>query len=449
MPITAPRKSSHKSRVYQKNYQLGYKKGYEEGCSIGQGSFNTLFEGTSIIIPTYNKVNYLRECIDSIQTHTDTPYEIIVVDNASTDETVKYLLELTGEVRYAIHDKNRGFSGAVNTGLMMAKGKTIVILNNDVLVTPNWLRNMLTCLFSDERIGIVGPITNYISGEQKIEAPYETIEEMFSFAVQHNVPDHSKWQYTDRLLGFCLLFRRNLLEQTGYLDEGFEIGNFEDDDWTVRVRLQGKSLVICRDVFIHHYGSVSIKELGYRFKDINDRNQSYFSNKWGNVYHLLHRVKLILDDHPYSIPPNRNMTHFYPSHVIVQGIGDRLFWIEGGSKHLIQGDISYSSVRISQFDLRNWENGPEIAAETVLLKLSSFMVEDGSGRRNQDGQLLEAEDGSIYQILGRQRRLIINPYAAERWILQHRSRILLANADIEQYEEGLPIIAPPQLKGPF
>ena len=223
-----------------------------------------LFEGVSIIIPTYNQREYALKCVSSIEKHTPAPYEIIVVDNGSKDGTAEAMLRKGGMVRVAALEVNRGFAGGVNQGLMMARGRHIVVLNNDTLVTPGWLDNMMACLDSDPEIGLVGPVTNYIGGDQQIDVPYSEVQDMWSFAARHNRPDPGKHRVTERLVGFCWLFSRDLLERVGYLDEGYAVGNFEDDDWMIRVKLAGYKLAVAGDAFIHHFGSVSMKALGNR-----------------------------------------------------------------------------------------------------------------------------------------------------------------------------------------
>ncbi|MDG0790586.1 glycosyltransferase family 2 protein [Cohnella ginsengisoli] len=261
-------------------YQDGYGNGYREGVQAGISSFDTLFEGTSIIIPTFNQRELLGKCINSIVRHTQPAYEIIVIDNGSTDGTAEYLARLGGTVRYRVLERNRGFAGACNIGLMMAKGRTLMLLNNDTLVTKNWLANLLACLDSDPGIGAVGPVTNYIGGEQQIRVPYTNVHDMQSFASGFNRHDPGRWQETDRLVGFCVLMRRETFLRIGYLDEGFEFGNFEDDDWDTRVRLLGQRLVIAGDTFIHHFGSVSIRALGDDFLRVHAANERYYIDKW-------------------------------------------------------------------------------------------------------------------------------------------------------------------------
>lgn len=211
-------------------YEHGYAAGYAHGIVEGKRSFGAGFEGTSIIIPTYNRKDLLAECLDRIEAHTAPPYEVIVVDNGSDDGTVDEVRRRRNRVRLAVHPQNLGFARAVNTGLMMAKGQTIVLLNNDVLVTERWLDQLLGCL-KLTGAAAVGPVTNYIGGDQQIDVPYEDVAEVPAFAAAYNAPDPRKWREVNRLVGFCLLFPRSTLEQAGYFDEGYVIGNYEDDDW--------------------------------------------------------------------------------------------------------------------------------------------------------------------------------------------------------------------------
>lgn len=255
---------------------------------------------------------------------------------------------------------------------MMAKGQTICILNNDILVTPNWLSNLLNCLQSDDKIGMVGPVTNFISGEQLIEVPYQSIEDMYSFAATHNVPNAGKWQGTDRIVGFCLIFRRELFEATGYLDEGFEIGNFEDEDYVLRVRLNGRKLVIARDTFIHHYGSVTIRELGDQIESINDKNAAFFRDKWGNSFNLVQRAREANGGSGLA-----RCHDFYPTHVAVTGLTDTVYWVEHGTKYPLAGHIGVPIVTVSQIDLRGWPTGPVMDA--------GLPVTNGSANPNRMG----------------------------------------------------------------
>jgi hypothetical protein len=89
---------------------------------------------TSIVIVTYNEIAFTRQCLDSIRLLTDEPFEIIVVDNGSTDGSVEYLRAMA-DVRLIENDSNRGFPAAANQGIAIAAGKNVLLLNNDVVVT--------------------------------------------------------------------------------------------------------------------------------------------------------------------------------------------------------------------------------------------------------------------------------------------------------------------------
>lgn len=231
---------------------------------------------TSIIIPNYNGKSLLQNCIRSIKQHTHTPYEIIVVDNGSNDGSLAFCYE--EQVKFISFPINHGFPKACNAGMKLAKGEALMLLNNDTIVTTNWLDNMLRCLYSQENIGIVGPLTNHASGQQKIKEPFTTIEEMAEMINQVNP---SRWFEIHRIVGICMLFKRSLLSSVGYLDEQFSPGHYEDDDYCYRARLAGYRLMVAGDVFIYHEGSASFgKERTRDIKQLLSRNKQRFMNKW-------------------------------------------------------------------------------------------------------------------------------------------------------------------------
>lgn len=445
----APRAAKPSSDASLARYRLGFGAGFEEGQRAGHESFDTLFDGTSIIIPTYNQAKYLKSCIESISEHTDLPYEIIIVDNGSTDETERYLKQVGTEVRYKILADNHGFAGAVNIGLMMSKGTTLLLLNNDTLVTPNWLDNMLACLNSDDRVGMVGPVTNYISGDQRIDVPYTDISDMLEFARLYNEPNSAKWARTDRLTGFCLLFKRELLEKVGYLDEGYAIGNFEDDDLNVRVRLMGYSLAIAKDSFIHHFGSVSMKAV-QSFEHVNDRNMRFYMDKWGNPHEWIHKLNewrcTAAEQHP-TVKPTGEQTDFYPqSGVMVENLRGERFWLDNSKRHPLEGDLTLPlhTVRLSQLDLRKYPIGPAVAGDDSMLLTSVYA--SASPSAIGDFYLASGPDGTRYWIEGGVKRRFVSAVAAASWGLDSRPAVRIAEHDLASMQEGLPIIAPVLLR---
>lgn len=236
----------------------------------------------SIILVTYNKLQYNKECIESIRTYTkSSQYELIVVDNNSTDGTREWLTEQS-DIKLALNDKNEGFIRGCNVGIQLArKDNDILLLNNDTVVTPKWLENLKECLDSNENIGIVGPMTNYSISEQVVQRNYNTIDEMIKFAANYNTSSGEGWEEKIFLMGFCILVKRKAFEKAGlYLDELFSPGYYEDNDLCIRINQQGYKAYLCRNTFIHHYGSVSFKEMdGTNILMENSRWKFY--HKWG------------------------------------------------------------------------------------------------------------------------------------------------------------------------
>jgi O-antigen biosynthesis protein len=213
---------------------------------------------TSIIIPTYNQLGCTRQCLDSIHRLTDEPYEIIVVDNGSTDGTVEHLRG-SGGVRLIVNETNRGFPAAVNQGIAVASGSQVLLLNNDTLVTTGWLGRMLRALESELTIGLVGPCSNFVSGPQQVAAGYDQLAGLDGFAWDWSKAHDGQRVEVTRLVGFCLLIKRAVIDSIGLLDEQFGIGCFEDDDYCLRAIQAGFRTVIAADAFIHHHGGQTMR----------------------------------------------------------------------------------------------------------------------------------------------------------------------------------------------
>lgn len=212
---------------------------------------------TSIVIPTFNQLEYTRWCVASIRFFTTEPYELIVVDNGSSDGTREYL-QTQKDIRPILNEMNGGFAKACNQGIRQAAGDFVLLLNNDTAVAAGWLRNMINCLESNPAIGIVGPRTNFAKGPQSLQVDYANMDEMFAFSCQFNAkPDPSKWFELEMAVGFCMLVKRQVIESVGLLDERFGIGFFEDDDYCRRVRLKEFRIMCAGDTFVHHFGSRS------------------------------------------------------------------------------------------------------------------------------------------------------------------------------------------------
>lgn len=218
----------------------------------------------SIIIVTFNGLVFTRLCMESLLANSgQIDYEVIVVDNGSTDGTVPYLQALAGQyprVRVVLNDRNVGFAAATNQGLSAASGKVLVLLNNDTIVPVGWLDRLIEGLGQPE-IGLLGPVTNRSGNEAEIEVPYRTYGELARFAEEHYNQYSGRKFDIQVLTMFCLAMRRDAYEAIGPLDEQFGLGMFEDDDYSIRARNASYRVVCAEDLFVHHFGQATIGRL--------------------------------------------------------------------------------------------------------------------------------------------------------------------------------------------
>ena len=240
----------------------------------------------SVIVLTYNNLDLTKACLDSILRWSDYPnIEIIIVDNASTDGSPDYLTAFQKkhpQIKLLLNENNLGFAAGNNVGLKAATGDYLVMLNNDTVVTPGWLLTMLRHLQADDTIGLIGPVTNNIGNEAKINIEYNNLKEMLPLAMQYTTNHMGRHFPIKTAAFFCVMLPRKVFEKVGLLDEDFGRGFFEDDDYCRRVEQLNLSVVCAEDVFIHHNLSASFDKLKQedRQKLFNDNKKTY-EKKWG------------------------------------------------------------------------------------------------------------------------------------------------------------------------
>jgi GT2 family glycosyltransferase/glycosyltransferase involved in cell wall biosynthesis len=243
---------------------------------------------TSIIILTHDNINYTKLCLNNILAHTaGMDYEVIVVDNASSDGTVGMLKNLAvtrPELKIILNEENQGFARGNNQGAAAATGDILIFLNNDTIVTPGWLPGLIRYL-QFPQIGMVGPVTNSSGNESRIDVDYRNLDEMLAFA-QNYTQTHSEQAFEIGMLAFlCVGLRRSVFQEIGPLDEQFGLGMFEDDDYAIRIRQKNYQIICAQDVFIHHWGSASFSRLPSKtFYRIFNENCKKFEKKWGDKW---------------------------------------------------------------------------------------------------------------------------------------------------------------------
>lgn len=243
----------------------------------------------AIILVTYHNLDVTRLTLKSVLEKTVYPnYQILVVDNGSGPEMTRFLLAASEEhprIRLILNERNFGFAAANNLGIRAAHdARYVVLLNNDVIVTPGWLSTLIGHL-RDPRVGMVGPVTSFAGNEARIRVPYKDLDAIDDFARRYTRRHADKTFEIPMLALFCAALRRDVVERAGPLDERFGIGLFEDDDYALRVRALGLRLLCAEDVFVHHIGRASFSRLEReQMRRQFEHNQALFETKWQRAW---------------------------------------------------------------------------------------------------------------------------------------------------------------------
>jgi len=236
---------------------------------------------TTIITLSYNCLEYTKLFVETLQRNTKEPFKLIIVDNNSTDGTQEWLRQQPW-IYHIENTSNLGFACGNNIALELVDTEYFVLANNDIIFTPKWLKTMLSSFAHNPKYGIVGPVSNNVSGPQKIECPkYTCFNSMFEFAKSLQKETNPELENFHRIVFFCTIFKSILLKQVGYLDEQFGLGNFEDDDYCLRALKAGFISAINKSCFIHHYGSRTWLHNKIDYNKQMERNKQLFGVKHG------------------------------------------------------------------------------------------------------------------------------------------------------------------------
>jgi len=253
------------------------------------------FPLVSILIVTYNSAPFVRPCLDSILRNTSYPsYEVILVDNGSTDDTVGLLKEYAGRdsrMRVFALPQNLGFAGGNNHAARQSRGEHLIFLNVDTMVTSGWIERLLRHARQDPSIGLLCPVTNFAGNEIKINVDYTDSHGMERFARGLAAAKSGQRMEIQVAPLYCVLMSRALWERIGEMDTRYEIGMFEDDDLSLRVRQAGFGIFAAEDCFIHHFGQGSFSKLASEtYNRIFEANRRRFEEKWNQPW-VAHRTR--------------------------------------------------------------------------------------------------------------------------------------------------------------
>ncbi len=234
----------------------------------------------SVLVPAFGNADLTLRCLRSVLAHTPAGTEILVVDDASPDDTFERLSVFAQNHPIALHrnDTNLGFPKTVNRAAALSKGELLLILNSDVVVTPGWAHGLFTALEGEARAGLVGPLGSDTGDVATFAASYHSVEELDRVAA--SLAGRGVRQ-VDKLSLFCGLLERKVFESVGGLDERYDRGLFDDDDLCMALRDRGHSVVLCENTFVHHSAGSSFRRLSaLEYIARFEVNRARFERKW-------------------------------------------------------------------------------------------------------------------------------------------------------------------------
>lgn len=215
----------------------------------------------SVVIVNWNGRDYLKECLNSLRRQTWKEFEIILLDNGSTDGSVEYVEEnFPGWVRILANERNEGFSGGNNRGIRAASGKYIVLLNNDAQADPRWLEELVKVAGENPRAGMLA-CKIYLQGGSKIidnvgHLIYRDGLNRGRGRLEADLGQYEKMEEVFFPSGCAALYRREMLDEVGLFDEDF-FAYGDDTDLGLKGRLAGWKCLYVPTAVVHHRYSQS------------------------------------------------------------------------------------------------------------------------------------------------------------------------------------------------
>jgi len=266
----------------------------------------------SIIIPVWNKVELTKQCLEALFNNTTySNYEVIVVDNNSTDSTAEYLVSLVKRVKVATNPENLGFAKAINIGVQIANGDYLVFLNNDTIPLNGWLEALVESMEQNTDAGIVGAKLLYPDDSIQhcgvaLRRDRAFFKHPYKF-VERNHPLVNNFREWDAVTAACFITRTNLFKELGMLDESY-LNGCEDIDYCCAVKAKGYKIFYQPQAELYHLESQTP-----RMEKKDESNFSRFVAKWGR-YAIKTEMEIFIYDGFWAKDDNKYV-HKYDERV--------------------------------------------------------------------------------------------------------------------------------------
>lgn len=284
-----------------------------------------------IVVPVFDSLSSVKNCLHSVLQHSSLPFRLIIVNDASdvfTSDFLRKLAEIDSRIHLLENESNLGFLKTANRGLQFSLESSeicapyVMLLNSDVMVTPFWLEAFANCFAFDPLIAVACPVSN---AAENFSLKMPAGDDFLSIAKKIYAQVTPRYPDITTAIGFCMAFRREIVQQLGFFDEAFQRGYAEDTDYHFRVIADGKRVVLVDNCFVYHEGGASFQQ---EKNLLIQQNRQLFDERWSTIYRkeILHHdsqtpLAPILDSLQTSSPEDLyDVIFFLPISALSGGI---------------------------------------------------------------------------------------------------------------------------------
>ncbi|MGB0908833.1 MAG: glycosyltransferase [Nitrospirales bacterium] len=251
--------------------------------NLGKSNSHSFDFECSVIIPVFNKVELTQQCLFQLAKETDgVSYEVIVVNNNSTDGTNEFLGTIGGDVKIIHNNANLGFAKSCNQGAQAARGKYLVFLNNDTIPQSGWLRALVNEADSHQDVAVVGGkllYTNDTVQHAGIIFNRKTgLPGHWANGVKSDSPLVNQRKQFKAVTAACMLIKRTAFEQVKGFDEAY-VNGYEDVDLCLKIDREGQKIIYQPQCSLYHLESQTDGR-----QDHMEQNRDLFLSRWGNMW---------------------------------------------------------------------------------------------------------------------------------------------------------------------
>lgn len=305
----------------------------------------------TVIIPNYNGLRFLKDCLTALENQSMKDFETLVIDNASSDESVTYIRENFPNVNVMVMEKNLGFSGGVNVGIQSAKTPYVLLLNNDTEVDTHFVEEMVHAIEESPNIFSVSSKMIQFYDREKLDDAgdlYGILGWGFQRGIDAPATSYTKKEEIFSACAGAAIYRKDVFEKIGYFDE-LHFAYLEDIDVGYRGKIAGYKNMYCPTAIVYHVGSGTSGSKYNSFKvKLAARNSVYLN------YKNMPNIQLVINSLPLCLGWFLKWRFFKKN-------GFEKDYVDG----LKEGFSTRKKCKRVQFQWKNWKNYVKIEWQLI------------------------------------------------------------------------------------